>query len=96
MSLHIFVEQEMGGLRPESVFESLAAFEKPVAAASLGQVYKAKLKSTGVSGYFLLHSFQNYFIVCFFDAVASTKVTLSPSQISSYSFFISSLCIQWL
>ena len=50
MSFYIFIEEEMGGVRPEDVFESLSAFEKPVAAASLGQVYKAKLKSTGVTG----------------------------------------------
>ena len=43
----------MGGVRPQDIFESLSAFDKPVAAASLGQVYKAKLKSSGVSGNFI-------------------------------------------
>ena len=95
MSYHIFLEQEMGGLRPETVFESLAAFEKPVAAASLGQVYKAKLKSTGVSGYFLLYSFQSHILFVIL-MLLPIKVPLSPSQIFSCSLFISSLYIQWL
>jgi predicted unusual protein kinase regulating ubiquinone biosynthesis (AarF/ABC1/UbiB family) len=40
MSTHI-------GTKPEDLFETINAFDKPVAAASLGQVYKARLKSTG-------------------------------------------------
>jgi predicted unusual protein kinase regulating ubiquinone biosynthesis (AarF/ABC1/UbiB family) len=36
------------GTKPEDLFETINAFDKPVAAASLGQVYKARLKSTGI------------------------------------------------
>lgn len=43
--LHLVIESEFG--RPiEEVFSDISA--KPVAAASLGQVYKATLRSTGV------------------------------------------------
>lgn len=43
------IERELKGKKPEELFETLTAFEKPVAAASLGQVYKARLASTGVA-----------------------------------------------
>lgn len=40
------LERELG--RPvASAFESVQSFDKPIAAASLGQVYKARLKGTG-------------------------------------------------
>ena len=32
------------------IFDCLSAFEKPAVSAGLGQVYKAKLKSTGTMG----------------------------------------------
>jgi predicted unusual protein kinase regulating ubiquinone biosynthesis (AarF/ABC1/UbiB family) len=41
------IRQELG--KPlEDVFEDVSAFEEPVAAASIGQVYKARLKATKV------------------------------------------------
>lgn len=43
-------EKELKGLRPKDVFESLDAFERPMAAASLGQVYKARLRQKGTPG----------------------------------------------
>jgi predicted unusual protein kinase regulating ubiquinone biosynthesis (AarF/ABC1/UbiB family) len=48
--LLIFIEKELGPAKLEDIFESLSDFKKPVAAASLGQVYKAYLKGTGVAG----------------------------------------------
>jgi predicted unusual protein kinase regulating ubiquinone biosynthesis (AarF/ABC1/UbiB family) len=35
------------GRKLESIFEDTSVFKKPIASASLGQVYKARLKSTG-------------------------------------------------
>ncbi|KAG5187551.1 protein kinase:ABC1 family [Tribonema minus] len=43
------IEAQLGGARIEDVFESRAAFDRPVAAASLGQVYQAKLKQDGTT-----------------------------------------------
>lgn len=40
------LERELG-MPVGAVFESVTSFDSPIAAASLGQVYKAKLKSTG-------------------------------------------------
>ncbi|CAM9358813.1 unnamed protein product, partial [Phaeothamnion confervicola] len=39
--------EERLGAKLETVFADIAAFDRPLAAASLGQVYRAKLKSTG-------------------------------------------------
>ena len=39
-----------GAPAPEDIFESMAAFDAPVAAASIGQVYKARLKPGKVNG----------------------------------------------
>lgn len=47
------IEKELGPDKLEDIFESLSDFDKPVAAASLGQVYKAFLKGTGVAGIFI-------------------------------------------
>jgi predicted unusual protein kinase regulating ubiquinone biosynthesis (AarF/ABC1/UbiB family) len=44
-------------LKLKEVFESLDAFERPMAAASLGQVYKARLKQKGTPG----NSDEDYF-----------------------------------
>ena len=41
------VRQQLGGRRLEDVFEDASAFDRPVAAASVGQVYRAKLKPGG-------------------------------------------------
>ena len=41
------IQEQLGGQRLEDVFEDFRAFDSPVAAASIGQVYKAKLKVTG-------------------------------------------------
>merc|ERR1711865_738920 len=40
------IQDELGAL-PETLFDELVDAEVPIAAASLGQVYKARLKSTG-------------------------------------------------
>ena len=39
-----------GAPPPEEIFESMAAFDTPVAAASIGQVYRARLKPGKVNG----------------------------------------------
>jgi predicted unusual protein kinase regulating ubiquinone biosynthesis (AarF/ABC1/UbiB family) len=41
------IQAQLGGQRLEDVFEDVRAFDAPVAAASIGQVYKAKLKASG-------------------------------------------------
>jgi aarF domain-containing kinase len=41
------IQEQLGGQRLEDVFEDIRAFDSPVAAASIGQVYKAKLKASG-------------------------------------------------
>ena len=41
------VRQQLGGRRLEDVFEDASAFDRPVAAASVGQVYRATLKPGG-------------------------------------------------
>jgi len=43
------VEKELSPVKLEDIFENLSDFNKPVAAASLGQVYKAHLKGSGVA-----------------------------------------------
>ena len=40
------VRAQLGGLDLEDVFEDVGAFDAPVAAASIGQVYKAKLRES--------------------------------------------------
>jgi predicted unusual protein kinase regulating ubiquinone biosynthesis (AarF/ABC1/UbiB family) len=56
------IEKELGPDKLEDIFESLSDFDKPVAAASLGQVYKAHLKGTGVAGTFINIFDENFFL----------------------------------
>ena len=49
-SSFLFSERDLSGQRLSELFEDLSAFDKPVAAASLGQVYKARLKKGGTAG----------------------------------------------
>jgi predicted unusual protein kinase regulating ubiquinone biosynthesis (AarF/ABC1/UbiB family) len=44
------VRAQLGGLDLEDVFEDVGAFDAPVAAASIGQVYKAKLRESAPGG----------------------------------------------